>query len=97
VRTESTHYGLSPFYAPHVPDKPDDDIFARLTGFYSLRLGVHTDHEIGCVAVDIAGIRDGFAALLAPPHALELAHRLIEAGIRLRRAEIGPGPFRATF
>jgi hypothetical protein len=39
---------------------------ARLTGFYRLRLGVHADHEIGCVAVDIVGIGDGFAALLAP-------------------------------
>jgi hypothetical protein len=81
---------------PTSPDKPDDDILARLTGFYSLCLGVHADHEIGCVAVDIAGIGDGFAALLAP-HAFELAHRLIDAGIRLRRAEGSAGPFSSTY
>jgi hypothetical protein len=75
------------------------DILARLTGFYELRLGVHPDRTLGCVAVDIAGMGDGYSAIMAPDHALDLAHRLIESCVRLRQSEPPPdiGPLSSSF
>jgi hypothetical protein len=78
--------------------KTDKGIFARMTGFHELRLSVAPDHKLGCVSVDITGMGHGCNAILAPCHALELAHRLLAACIRLRRREPdAAGLFSGTF
>jgi hypothetical protein len=74
-------------------DNPEDDILARHMTIHELRLRVGVDESLGCVSIDIGGTDGIHSALLAPGDALDLAHRLIQACIRLRHAEpeaVGP-------
>jgi hypothetical protein len=78
--------------------KTDESIFARLTGFHELRLSVAPDYRLSCISVDVNGLGNDCNAVLAPSHALELAHRLIGACVRLRRREPdGAGPISGRY
>jgi hypothetical protein len=79
-------------------DDNPDEILARLMAVHELRLRVRVDEPLGCVSIDIGGLDGTQSALLAPCHALDLAHQLIESVMHLRRAEPAAiGPFSASF
>jgi hypothetical protein len=78
-------------------DNPEGEILARHMTIHELRLRVGVDEPLGCVSIDIGGPDGSHSALFAPGDALNLAHRLIQACVRLRRTERPVGPFSSTF